>query len=525
MSTLLPAAVYGLEVPHGDVITPALPDFPATFRITMAALDPSVPAKGANAHSTLKIIRRPIGDIDDSDDDDSDSDDNEYLQALRARMEGGYSDDEDESSEDEDKNGGPSDPAKSKKAREEKALAEIRKELEDADAMEEDDDDDVKIAINGSAKAKGKAKATATGLEQESDEDDDEGESLDFEEFVLCTLDLSKNYQQPLDLTVGEHEEVFFKVSGSHTVYLTGNYVIPPDDISSRYDDEDEDDEEYDLSPDEDELDMLDVDESDDLDDLDDPRITELDSDENEPAPKLVVNKAEKKGKNKRSAKDSDDEPASLDDIMAKSLKSGDAATNGEAKLSKKQLKKLKNNAGEAVAATPEAKTSKADREASPGGSNNSKGDKKVQFAKVLEQGPAAKGATKAKDDGKSEAKSDATSKASLGVKTVQGVTIDDKKLGKGPVAKKGSSVTMRYVGKLQSNNFQFDANKGGTPFGFKLGSGEVIKGWDIGVAGMSVGGERRIIIPAHLGYGKKANGKIPANSTLVFDIKLLSVK
>lgn len=67
-------------------------------------------------------------------------------------------------------------------------------------------------------------------------------------------------------------------------------------------------------------------------------------------------------------------------------------------------------------------------------------------------------------------------------------------------------------------------ANKSGPPFKFKLGDGQVIKGWDIGVAGMSVRGERRITIPPHLGYGKKAMGKIPANSTLVFDIKLLSI-
>ncbi len=71
----------------------------------------------------------------------------------------------------------------------------------------------------------------------------------------------------------------------------------------------------------------------------------------------------------------------------------------------------------------------------------------------------------------------------------------------------------------------RFIANKKGPPFQFKLGSGEVIKGWDIGVTGMSVGGERRITVPAHLGYGKKSSGPIPANSTLVFDLKLMAIK
>lgn len=70
-----------------------------------------------------------------------------------------------------------------------------------------------------------------------------------------------------------------------------------------------------------------------------------------------------------------------------------------------------------------------------------------------------------------------------------------------------------------------FSANKKGSPFTFKLGAGEVIKGWDIGVIGMSVGGERRITIPAHLAYGSKSVAGIPANSQLTFDLKLLEIK
>ena len=67
-------------------------------------------------------------------------------------------------------------------------------------------------------------------------------------------------------------------------------------------------------------------------------------------------------------------------------------------------------------------------------------------------------------------------------------------------------------------------ANKKGKPFTFKLGAGEVIKGWDIGVEGIMVGGERRIIIPAKLAYGHKAQQGIPGNSDLVFDIKCLEI-
>jgi FK506-binding nuclear protein len=68
-------------------------------------------------------------------------------------------------------------------------------------------------------------------------------------------------------------------------------------------------------------------------------------------------------------------------------------------------------------------------------------------------------------------------------------------------------------------------ANKKGKPFAFKAGKGEVIKGWDIGVVGMAVGGERRLTIPAKLAYGSKSLPGIPGNSTLVFDVKLLEIK
>ena len=213
------------------------------------------------------------------------------------------------------------------------------------------------------------------------------------------------------------------------------------------------------MSPDEDELDD---EESDELDNLEDPRITEVAS-EDEVEPPTLVKKEElkkeepaKKGKNKRAREESDDEtqvPASLDDIMAKSLKPTEPITNGETKLSKKQLKKLKNNAGKAVEAAVEKKDVK--KEDAPATKDSPlKADKKVQFAKNLEQGPASSPATLKAD---SQEKTDIDSKqegakpkASLGVKVVQGVKIDDKKLGKGPAAKKGNKVGMRYIGKLK---------------------------------------------------------------------------
>ena len=99
--------------------------------------------------------------------------------------------------------------------------------------------------------------------------------------------------------------------------------------------------------------------------------------------------------------------------------------------------------------------------------------------------------------------------------------------VGGGATATQGRSVTVSYNGWLYDPNqpdnkgTRFDSNPG---FTFVLGVGSVIRGWDMGVVGMKVGGTRRLTIPPELGYGPVANGPIPANSTLVFDILLVNV-
>lgn len=289
----------------------------------------------------------------------------------------------------------------------------------------------------------------------------------------------------------------------------------------------DDEDDEYDLSPDEDELDGLDAlvdgdDESDELDDLEDPRVMEVDSDaEEEKKPKALL-AATGKGKNKRPAEDADEE-VSLDNIMAKSIKKEESSPAEPAKLSKaekKKAKKLKTNDGEAATPPQDAKKDATQ-------TNGTDSGKKVQFAKNLEQGPTPSKAADTKSaQSKSAGKKDDQKKSSpsLGIRDVQGVTVDERKIGTGPVAKKGSRLEMRYIGKLDDGKV-FDSNKSGKPFALKLGVGEVIKGWDIGLQGIASQGERRLIIPARLAYGKKSVPGIPANSNLTFDIKCLSVK
>ncbi len=103
---------------------------------------------------------------------------------------------------------------------------------------------------------------------------------------------------------------------------------------------------------------------------------------------------------------------------------------------------------------------------------------------------------------------------------------IEDIVVGEGDVAKAGNMVTVHYIGTL-TNGTMFDAsrNHGDKGFSFTLGAGQVIKGWDLGVAGMKVGGKRKLTIPSDLAYGDQAvGGVIPANSTLIFEVELLSV-
>ena len=103
---------------------------------------------------------------------------------------------------------------------------------------------------------------------------------------------------------------------------------------------------------------------------------------------------------------------------------------------------------------------------------------------------------------------------------------IEDLKVGDGAEAKAGQNVTVHYVGTL-TDGTKFDASTDrNEPFTFKLGAGQVIKGWDQGVAGMKVGGKRRLTIPPSMGYGARgAGGVIPPNATLIFEVELLGVK
>ena len=102
---------------------------------------------------------------------------------------------------------------------------------------------------------------------------------------------------------------------------------------------------------------------------------------------------------------------------------------------------------------------------------------------------------------------------------------ITDITVGTGAEAVAGKKISVNYIGTLADGtkfDSSYDRNQ---PFEFTLGTGQVIAGWDQGVAGMKVGGKRKLVIPPSLGYGAKANGSIPANSTLTFEVELVAVQ
>lgn len=108
---------------------------------------------------------------------------------------------------------------------------------------------------------------------------------------------------------------------------------------------------------------------------------------------------------------------------------------------------------------------------------------------------------------------------------TPSGLKYVDLEVGTGASPQKGQTVVVHYTGTLEDGT-QFDSSRDrGQPFSFKIGIGQVIKGWDEGVGTMKVGGRRQLIIPAELGYGSRgAGGVIPPNATLIFDVELIRI-
>lgn len=415
-----------------------------------------------SARSVVKVHHIKFPNLDD---DDSDS---EYDSDLI----GDDDDDEDENEEDEDD--------------EEEEDAEIK---DAADADEEEDEED----------------------EEDDEDDDSDSGGVEEEEFVVCSLYPGKIEQCSVNLYFSNLEDVGFSVTGDNDVELLGNYMSP-----SHYDEEPSDSELYDSDDDEEidsdeeafAMEQLDSDEE----ETDESRLEEIEEDESKPAKKALL-------ANGNTKKRSNDEVDADESMLSAPATDAEIAAVAEAegldlsKLSKnarKRLnKKLKGDEGEAVAAPVEKKAAVPVAKAPVSGEKTK--------AKVEVTDKRGKKVTEEKEAVKKDGKEVAQK-----TKTASGLIIEDQKQGTGVAAKAGNRVGMRYVGRLQGKGTVFDSNTKGKPFFFKLGKGEVIKGWDEGVKGMKVGGERRLTCPPGLAYGRSgAPPTIPANATLVFDVKV----
>merc|ERR1719471_1464251 len=224
----------------------------------------------------------------------------------------------------------------------------------------------------------------------------------------------------------------------------------------------------------------------------------------------------------------------------SKTAKAGAKTPKADAKTPKADAKTPKADAKtpKAEAKTPkttkaEAKVAKTDEKITNGEAKTpKKADPKTPKADAktpkADAAKSAKAEDKTAKTPKDKAAKDAATPGKTPKRTVKGgVQVEDLKEGSGPEVKAGNLVGMHYEGKLSSNNKQFDACQAPSkPLKFKVGTGQVIKGWDVGLMGMKVGGKRKLTIPAAMAYGKEGNPPdIPPNSTLVFEVECKFVK
>ncbi|KAH9002071.1 hypothetical protein EDB86DRAFT_362471 [Lactarius hatsudake] len=320
-------------------------------------------------------------------------------------------------------------------------------------------------------------------VDGDSDEEEEE-EGAAQVETVLCSLTPGKIEQSILNLTFEEDDEFLLEVVGKNEVYLTGNYIDQaPDQVP--YNDESDQEDEYALDEVSSDVEM----------DPADMVGLPSDEDEDEDAGRFEEVVSEEESGLEKSAKRPRESNATEQDAPTSDKPS-------------KKAKKLKAENGAAVPAP-------TGTDGEP--SKKSKKDKKKKGGDAKESQPQTG------EDKESESKPKQSDLGGMR-ELPGGLKILDAKLGDGAQAKKGVKLSMRYVGKLPNGKI-FDSNTTGKPFTFRLGAGEVIKGWDEGIAGMKVGGERLLIVPPSLAYGNRKTDGIPPNSTLRFEVKIIGMK
>ncbi|XP_017766014.1 PREDICTED: 46 kDa FK506-binding nuclear protein-like [Eufriesea mexicana] len=303
--------------------------------------------------------------------------------------------------------------------------------------------------------------------------------------YLLCNLKKSSTWQVPLDLNFQEGTTIAFICHGHGQVHLTG-YLIPED---------------------------LDLDELEEEED-------------DEESPQLVDKQSKRKAidslKNEKNVKrpkqeiepESSDEDIELDG-MNEDNDSDDSEEEEESLLNEDSEEGVEGEEDDEEDEEEEKKIKLQQKD------KKNKQQKKKEDKKKLVNGKEVKQKKSKGEHQQNEVNIQNDQKKRI---VEGGVQIEEIKVGNGPFAKSGKFVSVYYVGRLK-NGKKFDSTTQGDGFKFRLGREEVIKGWDIGIVGMKVGGKRRIIIPPAMAYGAKGSPPvIPGNSTLVFEVELRNV-
>ncbi|XP_049537782.1 46 kDa FK506-binding nuclear protein [Anopheles darlingi] len=318
--------------------------------------------------------------------------------------------------------------------------------------------------------------------------------------YLLCTL----NRQIPqtlLNKRFATGEEICFALKGKGAVHLTGNIIEDEYDFDEEMEDEEDEDEQVELAN------------------------GGAKDRESKKAAKAKVAQKIASGQ-VSSDEDEDDATFNASGLDESALNGDDADTDDE----EEDDEDSEDDGGENEDEDDDDEDDDEDDEEDDDDEEEEDEDQpKAKQAKLSHDAKSASqnGNAKAKEskDPKEAAKKPQNNENPAVRKLQDGLIVEDIKVGSGPEAKPGKKVAVYYVGRLKQNNKVFDSTASGAGFKFALGRGEVIKGWDLGVAGMKVGGKRRLTIPHKLAYGTKGSPPtIPPCSTLVFDVELKKV-